>query len=123
MIFRTVSIDSLNSDKLYSYYLTLTHFAAMMRQWGFLNFKKCLKHGAGEGIRTLDFHLGNSGISSLSKITRNDFSLLNKEITSFFGFFPYNQFYPFLTMRAAMVRQWKSVEKYYGNIGESYCQK
>jgi len=116
-------IESLLCQLHIGCYCCLAWIAATVRQWVFEKLKISLKNGAGEGIRTLDFHLGKISTNSLSQIDRDNFLLLNKEITSFFGSLPYNRFYPLLTVTAATVRQWKKNIQHYGNRGEDQCRK
>jgi hypothetical protein len=101
------SIDSLQSGSDLTSYLALIEIAATVRQWISSKAKKCLKTGAGEGVRTLDFHLGKYSLQLLSKVYERYLLLSIKKIIRITTLSIYNQFYRFSIGIAAMVRQWK----------------
>jgi len=72
--------------------ISLTVIAAMLRQWRFKNRCYLLESGAGEGVRTLDFHLGKSFHILLLEINRGCFLLFIKEIVAFLVFLLYPVF-------------------------------
>jgi len=103
----TTSNSSSEPSLIICDYSRLALIAAMARQWAFQNFNKCEKIGAGEGVRTLDFHLGNPTNHYLSWVYLYYPSLLNVEVFHCESSISYNRFYPVSTPLAATLRQWK----------------
>jgi hypothetical protein len=72
--------------------ISLTVIAAMVRQRSSKKQAYLLESGAGEGVRTLDFHLGKSFHILLLEINRGCFLLFIKEIVAFLVFLLYPVF-------------------------------
>jgi hypothetical protein len=97
--------ESLSHSLLNSDYLKSTQIAAMMRHLGSRKIKKCLKNGAGEGIRTLDFHLGNPDNVILSARYLNYPLLSSSSFLIKRSSIRYNRFFRVSIPSAAFVRQ------------------